>query len=531
MMSSYSIFQVTAQLVQILSLSMRLMAAISTYAATVILSTNSFATTSSLIGSLPFRWTGLSSCWTLAFLVGKIKGVAEGTEVKSINLGAAPSDGDGFARDLEGINKRSMGPQDLDDFQKLIVVLTSSDEDEYSWEFGEPVAHGLFSYYLLQGLAGSADEEGNMDGDVTGEEAYGYLSPRVVSTSDTHHLNQHPQFLALDSESLTVRSWDKPGDCSSLGTILSLDGWHMVSIPGQICGDGDICSALQDDLSPFFLFSFDPTIGGYVMAPPCDAIDDSPGRGYWVRTYDDEVPIDASVELLSSPLTVDVKEGWNQIGDPFALPVCLREIQVVNGMQTASFTEASDLGWVSQYLFAYSSAIGGYQMINPPDGSLEPWQGYWFRAYTDCKLIIPPVPCPPAPPASVIYVTQSTWKDVEPPPPPPSMTDPILQVPALTDWTAISTARVEAEPNPTSDKAAFAVHGVCWCQVGGLRVQVYDLSGNLVFSQESKQPRLEWGLDLPDGMVAANGVYLWRAWVKVAGNWQSMGIGKLAVIR
>jgi len=465
------------------------------------------------------------------FSGGQIKSVAEGAEVKSINQGPAPRSEDGFASDLERANKRAIRPQDLDDLDKQIVVLTASDADEYSWEFGAPMYHGLFTYYLLQALDGAADETGNMDGDVTGEEAYGYLSPRVVSTSDTYHLNQHPQFLTLDSEPLTVRSWDKPGDCSGLSTTLSVEGWHMISIPGAIYGDADVCDALQDDLNPFFLFSFDPAIGGYVMAPPCDGIDSSPGKGYWVRTYDDEVPIDANVELLMSPLTVNVTEGWNQIGDPFTLPVCLQGIQVVNGTQTASFTEASDLSWVSKHLFAYSSAIGGYQMINPPDGELEPWQGYWFRAYTDCSLIIPPVPCPPAPPSSVTYVTQSTWKDVESPPPPPSITDPISQEPTLTDGMAINAVRVEAEPNPTSEKATFAVHGVCWCQVSGLRVQIYDLSGNLVFSQESKQPQLEWYLDLPNGAVAANGVYLWRSWVNVTGNWQQMEVGKLAVER
>jgi len=465
------------------------------------------------------------------FSGGQIKSAAEGTEVKSINLGAAPSDGDGFASDLEKLNKRAVGPQDLDDLDKQIVVLTASDDNEYSWEFGLPMNHGLFTYYLLQALGGAGDEDGDLDGDVTGEEAYEYLYPRVISTSNTYHLNQHPQFLTLDPQPLAVRSWDKPGDCSSSGTMLSPAGWHMVSIPGQICSGGDVCGALQDDLDPFFLFAFDPTIGGYVMAPPCDGIDISPGIGYWVRTYNDEVLIDVNVELPTPPLTVDMKEGWNQIGDPFPLPVCLRGIQVVNGTQTASFTEASDLGWVSQHLFSYDPGIGGYQMLNPPDGELEPWQGYWFRAYVNCKLIIPPAPCPPAPPASVTYVTQSTWKDEEAPPPPPSMTDPISQEPALTDWTATNVASVEAEPNPTSDNATFAVHGVCWCQVAGLRVQVYDLSGNLVFHQESEQPRLEWHLQLSDGGIAANGVYLWRAWVKVAGNWQSTGIGKLAVMR
>ena len=72
-------------------------------------------------------------------------------------------------------------------------------------------------------------------------------------------------------------------------------------------------------------------------------------------------------------------------------------------------------------------------MLNSPDGLLEPWQGYWFRAYVDCKLTVPPAPCPPAPPASVLSASQTTFEDVEAPPQPPSMMDPAPQVPALTD--------------------------------------------------------------------------------------------------
>jgi len=461
------------------------------------------------------------------FSGGQIKGVTGNVRVKSINQGPAPSEGDGFASDLRKIRRGTVRPQDLNDLNKQIVVLTASDDDEYSWEFSSPINHGLFTYYLLQALSGAGDD--NMDGDVTAGEAYDYLYPKVVSKSDMYNLNQHPQFLSLDPQPLAIRSWDKLGDCSSLSTALIPVGWHMISIPGEICDGADICTVLQDDLDPFYLFTYDPTLGGYVMAPPCDGVDNSPGRGYWVRTYEDEVSIDADVELLTQPLTLEVKDGWNQIGDPFPLPVCLREIQVVKDTQTASLTEASDLGWVSEYLFSYDPAIGGYQMVNPPAGSLEPWKGYWLRAYTDCELIIPPIPCPPAPPTSSLsYNVRDVG--IELPPLPPNI------VPSSSDaeTSLIDSSigvRVDVGPNPASDYVTFIVHGVCWCHVDGLRVKVYGLSGHLIFARESNEPIQSWSLTAEDGTSLANGVYLVHSWVNISGIWRDAGTRKFAVYR
>ena len=481
------------------------------------------------LGAIPMKRiiVMLDTCYS----GGQIKSLRGDREVKSFNRGPAPDKGDGFASDLRKINRRMVGPQDLNDLDKQIVVLTSSDDNEYSWELGPPIDHGLFTYYLLEALGGAGDKEGNSDGNVTAKEAYNYLYPRVVSTSDTYDLNQHPQFLDLDPNPLTVRSWDKPDNCSILNTILSPAGWHMISIPGAICGGADVCTVLQDDLDPFYLFAYDPTIGGYVMAPPCDGVDSSPGMGYWVRTYDDEVPIDTDVKLLTQPLTLEIKEGWNQIGDPFLLPVCLREIQVVKGTQTASLTEAGNLGWVSTYLFSYDPTLGGYQMVNPPNGTLEPWQGYWLRAYTDCELIIPPIPCPPAPPTSSLAYSADNVGRMELPPPPPNVASFPLDADASPIADSATGARVDIGPNPASDSVTFIVHGVCWCHVEGLRIKIYDLSGRCVYSRESTEPIQRWRLNSIDGNPLSNGVYLVRAWVSIDGIWHDAGTEKLAICR
>jgi hypothetical protein len=66
------------------------------------------------------------------------------------------------------------------------VILSASGANEVSEE-DEALGHGVFTYYLLEGLGGPADTDG--DGLITVDEAYGYVSRRVP---DATGQEQHP---------------------------------------------------------------------------------------------------------------------------------------------------------------------------------------------------------------------------------------------------------------------------------------------------------------------------------------------------
>ncbi|THJ20233.1 MAG: hypothetical protein CAF44_011360 [Nitrospira sp. CG24D] len=66
------------------------------------------------------------------------------------------------------------------------VVLTASKASEVSEE-REDLGHGVFTYYLLEGLKGKADAD--KDGIVTVDEAYSYVSKKVPEATGQ---NQHP---------------------------------------------------------------------------------------------------------------------------------------------------------------------------------------------------------------------------------------------------------------------------------------------------------------------------------------------------
>ena len=69
------------------------------------------------------------------------------------------------------------------------AIITASRPAEVSMELPE-LGHGVFTYYLLEGLKGAADL--NKDGIVTLQELYEYLEQQVTQKSRAVGGNQHP---------------------------------------------------------------------------------------------------------------------------------------------------------------------------------------------------------------------------------------------------------------------------------------------------------------------------------------------------
>lgn len=69
------------------------------------------------------------------------------------------------------------------------AIVTASRASEVSVELTE-LGHGLFSYYLIEGLKGAGDL--NRDGVVTLQELYEYVEGRVSQKSRAVGGNQHP---------------------------------------------------------------------------------------------------------------------------------------------------------------------------------------------------------------------------------------------------------------------------------------------------------------------------------------------------
>jgi len=68
------------------------------------------------------------------------------------------------------------------------LIMTAADTNEFSFEDARWGGHGVFTHFLLQGLGGAGDENGN--GIVTFTEAFDYVSSRVSQATDGR---QNPQ--------------------------------------------------------------------------------------------------------------------------------------------------------------------------------------------------------------------------------------------------------------------------------------------------------------------------------------------------
>jgi hypothetical protein len=85
-------------------------------------------------------------------------------------------------------------------------------------------------------------------------------------------------------------------------------------------------------------------------------------------------------------------------------------------------------------------------------------------------------------------------------------------------------------PNPVKDvhTTTFVVEGV---DAELIRVEVYDLTGKLVWKGEGSGNELTWHTEDLTGLPLANGVYLYKVLVKVGETWIASDVRKLVILR
>ncbi|MBU0700320.1 Ig-like domain-containing protein [bacterium] len=144
-------------------------------------------------------------------------------------------------------------------------------------------------------------------------------------------------------------------------------GWHMVSLP------------IAASWLPVEGYVYEYTSGGYSNI--IESIES--GRGYWLgMNKETTVNLRADKETRAE-VAIPLNAGWNMIGCPFAFTpdwssVCIEKDGVRKGLKAAI-----EANLVNGILYKYVD--DNYQVS---DG-IEPWEGYWFAALTDCNLIIP----------------------------------------------------------------------------------------------------------------------------------------------
>ncbi len=92
---------------------------------------------------------------------------------------------------------------------------------------------------------------------------------------------------------------------------------------------------------------------------------------------------------------------------------------------------------------------------------------------------------------------------------------------------------VSVAPSPIRDvhTSYFELVGPMAVEVGQLQVKVFDLSGALVWEQISVGAEIAWHTDDLHGRFLANGIYVYQVLAEVEGNWISVAVDKIAILR
>ena len=104
---------------------------------------------------------------------------------------------------------------------------------------------------------------------------------------------------------------------------------------------------------------------------------------------------------------------------------------------------------------------------------------------------------------------------------------------ALDPMAIVQELSIQVAPNPIRDvhTAYFNVVGPMAMEVDELWVQIFDLSGSLVWEEQSAEAEIAWHTNSLSGEYLANGVYIYRVLVLVDGQWVVGRLDTFAVSR
>ena len=183
-------------------------------------------------------------------------------------------------------------------------------------------------------------------------------------------------------------------------------GLQMISAPYDFTGLGDF-AALFGLSTPLAnpnprLIAWQPALGAYAFYPAVPADTLRLGQGYWIKfpaaNYLHRLGIPAS---QTQPFRITLSPGWNQIGDPFSGSVPLSTVTADTAISSGAVALTAATSPVQSNLFRYDTGTNAYAAVDPANGTLDPYNGYWIYAKQAAVLIVPVsqgVPPPPGAP-------------------------------------------------------------------------------------------------------------------------------------
>ena len=226
------------------------------------------------------------------------------------------------------------------------------------------------------------------------------------------------------------------------------------------------------------------------------------------------------------------KSGWQQIGTPYKAAWGAStggSISIEHRGLVQSLADAVAAGWISGAISQWDSVDKRWIESTIADGlTLDPWTGYWIYTFVDnLTLHFSETPVPEAKSQALRALRLGRKPEGDlPGQAAGSPTGSFVEAQSLD-------IRVVNAPNPVRGvhTTTFMVRGICQCEVQGLQIEIYDLSGKLVWQERTSASTLSWHTEDSHGRHLANGIYIYRALVKIGGEWIPTPIEKLAILR
>ena len=313
---------------------------------------------------------------------------------------------------------------------------------------------------------------------------------------------------------LSTQPTNSPGPSSNTHTYGATAGWYMVSVAGG--GSAATLFGLN-------VYTYGPVVGKYVVATNIE-----PYKGYWAYLPANKSVTDHGTKVTND-VTIDASTaGWYQISSPWSYPKSA--IQVTweyptcggTRKETKLWADAVSAGWVRDQIYGYVATDGAYTTPT----MLDPWYGYWMKALVSglsLKLLyasgtpVSALAVPMVAPKAIVLVPADL------PAMPPSA--PTVAMLGLTFGNS---------PNPVTDvhTTIFAVKGAGAALVSAVKVEIYDLAGTLVYeSGEVAGTSLAWHTNNDYGQYLANGVYQYKMYAKVQGQWVVSVVKPVVILR
>lgn len=169
-------------------------------------------------------------------------------------------------------------------------------------------------------------------------------------------------------------------------------GSNLISIPFNFANP-DLRSVINMPTgASAAAWSPDASGGRYVyLGKDADFPPVQPGRAYILsQSASSRLPL-VQTPGSTSAAGVSLKPGWNLVGWPDLRQVPFSGLGVSVGGQVIPYAEAVRKRIIQGYLWGFDPTARDNVLVHPtfPGArrALEPWTGYWVRAYTECELV------------------------------------------------------------------------------------------------------------------------------------------------